>query len=135
MAIEPHLWTQSLSSAVAWYRDVLGFEPSAWFPDESAPTWCQMRRGDVSLMIAAPPDPDQLADHQQYLRAVAPRLAAGGGPLSLYLHVDDVDAVHTSALAAGADIVEDIWDAWWGGRQFSVADPDGIWWTVFQASS
>ena len=134
MTIEPHLWTASLPASVAWYREVLGFTPSAWFPDEEAPTWCRLRRGDVWLMVAVVPDPTGLADNQQYLAALGPRLAAGGGAVSMYLHVDDVDAVHAAAIAAGAEVIEDVWDAWWGGRQFTVRDPDGNWWTVFQSS-
>ncbi len=34
----------------------------------------------------------------------------------------------------GASVIEDIWDAWWGGRQFSLQDPDGTWWTAFEPS-
>ena len=57
-----------------------------------------------------------------------------GGPLSLYLHTGDADAAYAAAVGAGAEVIEEIWDAWWGGRQFTVADPDGNWWTVFQPS-
>ncbi|MCB2223801.1 MAG: VOC family protein [Actinobacteria bacterium] len=130
--IEPHLWTADLGPMVAWYRDALGFQVEAWFPDEDAPTWCRMTRGDAALMIAVAPDPDALAPHQGYLAPVADRVAGPGGPLSLYLRVPSADDVYAGATAAGAKVIEDIWDAWWGGRQFTTADPDGNWWTVFQ---
>jgi len=132
--IEPHLWTLDFARAVEWYQAVLGFAVNAWFPDEEKPTWAQLQRGDAELMIAVAPDPADLAPHQGYLEPVAARVG-GGGPLSLYLTVDDADAVYADATAAGAEIVEDIWDAWWGGRQFTVADPDGNWWTVFRPSA
>jgi len=41
------------------------------------------------------------------------------------LHVEDVDAYHNRVVASGASIIEPIWDAPWGLRQFSLTDPDG----------
>ena len=55
-----------------------------------------------------------------------------GGPVAYYLRVDDVDAHHEQAVAMDAVIVESPWDAWWGLRQYSLADPEGNWWTVNQ---
>jgi uncharacterized glyoxalase superfamily protein PhnB len=132
--IEPHLWTATFGPMVNWYRNVLGFEVAAWYPDEQTATWCRLRRGEAALMIAAIPDPAGLAPNQGYLAEIPDRVAGAGGPVSLYLHVDDADAVHRSARDAGADVVEEIWDAWWGGRQFTLADPDGNWWTVFRST-
>ncbi len=130
--IEPHIWVRDFASSVAWYRTVLGFEPAAWYPDEATATWCQLRRGDVQLMLAALPDPASIAPHQDYLHRLADRAAGPAGAVSLYLHVDDADAAYASVLAEGVRPVEPIWNAWWGGRQFTVADPDGHWWTLFQ---
>ena len=132
--IEPHLWTEDFSEMVAWYQSVLGFEVVAWFPDEDSATWCQLRRGDVELMIAVAPDPDTLSPGQGYLAMARDRVRAGGGAMSLYLRTPDADSAHQRAAEAGASVIEEIWDAWWGGRQFTVADPDGNWWTVFQPS-
>lgn len=134
VSIEPHLWVSDLSASIGWYRDVLGFDVTDWFPDEDGATWCQMRHGEASIMLAVVPDRSKLADHQLHLGWLPERIEGPGGPLALYLHVGDADARHTAAATAGAEMVEEIWDAWWGGRQFTVADPDGHWWTVFQAS-
>lgn len=126
--IEPHLWVGDLPRSIEWYRAVLGFEVAQWYPDEQAPTWCQMVRGEAAIMLAASPEPTG------YLTAVPERMDGPAGAVSLYLHVDDADAVHDRAVTAGAAPIEPIWDAWWGGRQFTVEDPDGNWWTVFQAT-
>lgn len=112
---------------------MVGFEPRQWFPSETAPTWCQLGYGEVSLMIAVTPDPDALTDDQRYLGEVASRVGSGG-PISLYLHVQDADAVFRRVINAGLMPIEDLWDPWWGGRQFSIADPDGTWWTIFEGS-
>lgn len=131
MAIEPHLWTNDFQRSVDWYLAV-GFEAVQWFPSEEAPTWCQLSFGDASVMVAVTPDPTGLADNQQYLGQVTDRVGKGG-PVSLYLHVEDADAVFRTVTGNGLMPIEDLWDAWWGGRQFSIADPDGNWWTVFQS--
>lgn len=130
--IEPHIWVTDLSRSISWYRDALGFEVTSWFPDEDGATWCQMQRGEASIMLAVVPEPSSLTAHQRYLADVTKRMDGPGGPMSLYLHVAGADEVHAAAEAAGARVIEDIWDAWWGGRQFSVQDPDGTWWTVFE---
>lgn len=134
MPIEPHLWADDLMAAVAWYRTVLGFAEVARNPQDD-PTWFELARGDARLMVAITPDERQAQGNQSYLAAVRERMDGPGGPVSLYLHVDDVDAVWAAATAVGADVREEIWDAWWGGRQFTVADPAGTWWTVFQSSN
>jgi predicted enzyme related to lactoylglutathione lyase len=41
------------------------------------------------------------------------------------IEVDDVDAVHERAVAAGAEIVYPITDEEWGLRRFFVRDPNG----------
>ena len=133
-SIEPHLWASDFRAAIAWYRRTLGFEAVAWSPDEETANWCQMRHGEASIMIAAVPDPAALPAGQGYLGGIAERVAGPGGPMSLYLRVDDADGLFAMAQESGAEIIEQIWDAWWGGRQFTVADPDGNWWTAFQSS-
>ena len=38
---------------------------------------------------------------------------------------DQWNALYDRIAAAGADVIEPIWDAPWGLRQFSIVDPDG----------
>jgi uncharacterized glyoxalase superfamily protein PhnB len=128
-SIEPHLWVRDLEAAKAWY-EALGFEERQRNPQED-PNWFQLGLGEVTLMITV--TPSDVASNQHYLTEVAHRVGAGGA-VSLYLHVDDADALYERARAAGITPIEEIWDPWWGGRQFSIEDPDGNWWTVYQAS-
>lgn len=127
--IEPHLWVTDVPRSIAWYGH-LGFEVAATFPDAANPTWVQIRRGAAAAMLAAVP-----AGADGYVGEVPARLSGDGGAISLYLHVDEVDRLHDTARAGGLAIIEPLWDAWWGGRQFTVSDPDGHWWTVFEASA
>lgn len=128
--IQPHLWADDLEASISWHRDVLGFAIANSYPEDE-PTWVEMKRGGDAIMIAV--RPTELAPNQQFLATVANR--SDGGAIALYLHVDSADQVYASAVEAGADLVEDIWDAWWGGRQFSVTGPNNIMWTVFESRS
>lgn len=55
--------------------------------------------------------------------AVAPAPETGWG--RAIFHVDDVDAVHAAAVAAGLDPEFSPRDARWGERYFHIRDPDG----------
>jgi PhnB protein len=55
--------------------------------------------------------------------------AFGGSPASLWLYVENSDALFTRAVSAGAKIEMPIADQFWGDRAGAVADPAGYsWW-------
>ncbi len=54
----------------------------------------------------------------------------GGSPVSLYLHVDDVDAFVKQAVDGGARLTERVTDQFYGDRRGAVADPFGYTWSV-----
>ena len=129
-ALEPHIWADDLAAARRFYEEALGFTVAQSFPPD-APTWFQLARGTTRLMLATMPE--KTDGPLEYLARVRER--RGGGAVSLYLHVDDAEAEHERAVAAGAEVLEPLWGPWWGGRQFTVADPDGNWWTVYEAGA
>jgi uncharacterized glyoxalase superfamily protein PhnB len=47
-----------------------------------------------------------------------------------YLVVDDPDARHARAVAAGAEVVQELVDQPYGSREFAVRDPDGNIWSL-----
>ncbi|MGI8715744.1 MAG: VOC family protein [Solirubrobacteraceae bacterium] len=49
--------------------------------------------------------------------------------VSLYVVVDDPDAHHQAAGAAGADVVRPLADMDYGSREYSVRDPEGNLWS------
>jgi uncharacterized glyoxalase superfamily protein PhnB len=51
------------------------------------------------------------------------------GPVLLYVVVDDPDALHDRAAAAGADIVTGLTDQDYGSREFAARDPQGNVWS------
>jgi uncharacterized glyoxalase superfamily protein PhnB len=57
------------------------------------------------------------------------KIAQPPGSLSIYVVVDDPDAVHDRAAAAGADVVMPLTDQDYGSRDFAVRDPEGNLWS------
>lgn len=51
-----------------------------------------------------------------------------GGPCTLYLAVEDPDAHHELAVAAGAEIVMPLTDQPYGSREYAASDPEGNRW-------
>ena len=54
----------------------------------------------------------------------------GGTSVSIHLHVDDADAMIARALEAGAQLVRDAKDQFYGERSGSVRDPFGHEWLI-----
>jgi len=100
-------------TAVAFYRDTLGFEQvGGWdrSPDDKG-VLLAAASGIVELL--------QLPAGQQYVEPAG---------ISLYIEVDDVDALHGRLADLAASPPE---DRPWGQRQLSVVDPDGVRVTFF----
>lgn len=131
-ALQVHLWASELPRAVDWYRETLGFEIEARYPADE-PSFFILRRDQVAVMLGRVPAPEAIAPNQTYMHEVRDRMGHGG-PVAFYLVVDDVDAAHDLALEVGAEVIEEIWDPWWGGRQFTLRGPDDVWWTVTSGS-
>jgi uncharacterized glyoxalase superfamily protein PhnB len=57
------------------------------------------------------------------------RLAWPAGVGAVYVIVDDPDAHHRRAVAAGAEIVQPLKDEDYGSRGYTTRDPEGVLWT------
>jgi uncharacterized glyoxalase superfamily protein PhnB len=58
-----------------------------------------------------------------------PDAPASSGELGIYVAVDDVDAHHERAVAAGAEIVRELGDTEYGSREYGARDSEGnSWW-------
>jgi len=126
MAIQIHYWSDDVERLLAHYVDALSFELVFRQPDDGQANFCILKLGDAQIMIAETPSAEMAAGRNdgRLLESMIPR-AGKPGAISAYIGVEDVDAHHEELAASGADIIEPIWDAPWGLRQFSVLDPDG----------
>jgi len=57
-------------------------------------------------------------------------LTLGGSPVSIRLYVDDADALVAQAVSAGARLVSQVVDQFYGERSGEVTDPFGYSWTI-----
>ena len=51
------------------------------------------------------------------------------GPCAIYVTVDDPDAHHAQAVAAGSEVVYPLTDQDYGSRDYAVRDPEGFVWS------
>ncbi len=109
------LFVADVAKAVAFYRDVLGFEVlSGW--GEYVP----VRLGSVTLGLG--PIDGLSAEH--YFRPEIERQRRGLGA-EIVIEVPDVLALHERVAASGYPISTELKDRPWGLTDFRLSDPDG----------
>jgi len=96
---------RDVAASLAFYVDRLGF--SVQFRMGEPPTYAIIERDTVSLHLMP-----------------ASQDAAGLGTSSIYVYVDNVDAVHAGLVAMGCPIEIAPEDFSYGMRETSVRDPD-----------
>ncbi|MEX1254469.1 MAG: VOC family protein [Dehalococcoidia bacterium] len=109
--VAPEFFVRDIGASVAFYLR-LGFAALRQEPD-----FAVMALGDAHVLLAD----ERLAGGQ--LRDAS---AVRGAGVNIRIMVEDVDAMHRLATAAGASIVHDIADRSYGLRDFIMADPDGF---------
>src|SRR6202040_807615 len=80
----------------------------------------EIRIGNTNIMLA-----DEFPDYG----AVSAE-TLGGSPVKIHLQVDDVDAMATRAIAAGAKVLRPVEDQFYGERSGQFADPFGLTWVI-----
>ena len=107
--IFPGLRYRDERAAMDWLARAFGFERHALFTDDDgAVVHAEMRLGPGIVMLGA-----------------APECAEG---FNIYVYVEDVDAHHARARAAGAEIVRALADTSYGSREYGARDLDGHHW-------
>ena len=106
----PILSTPDLARALGFYEDLLGGRVTYRFPDEGDAHYVGLELGSSHLGIGADPELDAEIGDQRF---------------SLWVYVDDCDAIVETSRAAGLTVLEEPADQPWGERVARVADPDG----------
>ena len=99
--MRPNLPVRDVPTAIAFYRDTLGFEVKAEFPDGS---FALLESGVAQLALVRHESPQ---------------------PQGAYLYVTGVEDLLASCTAAGYTINYPLTLEPWGLRNFTVLDPDG----------
>lgn len=106
---------------IDWLGNAFGFTVHAQYADETGIIQhAQLALGSSMIMLGTVRD-------DAYGRMVGEPGQNGGK--SVYVAVDDADALYARAKAAGAQILEEPTDRDYGGREFICADPEGNVWS------
>ena len=107
--------------ALAFYRDKLGLEVRNDVANE----------GSRWITIGSPNQPDVAIVLTNYVNGgpgdndALNALLAKGALNGVHFHTDDVDGTFERVREAGAEIVQEPTDQFWGTRDFAVRDPSG----------
>jgi len=121
--ITPQLTLESAAQTIDWYKKALGAEETqrATGPDGKI-MHAELRIGDSKFMV-----------NDAMMGGKGPK-SLGGSPTSIWLYVEDCDALYNRAMAAGAKPLDGpmgkMSDQFWGDRAGSIRDPEGYMWTI-----
>jgi PhnB protein len=121
--VTPQLTLDDAAAAIEWYKKGLGAEEvsRATGPDGKI-MHAEIRIGNSLLML-----------NDAMMGGKGP-LARGGSPMSLWVYVEDCDALFNRALKAGAKSssgpMGQMADQFWGDRCGTLTDPHGYQWTI-----
>src|ERR1051325_5153563 len=119
--LTPYLAVEEASEAIAYYKRAFGAHETMRMPGPDGKiAHAEIRIGD-SLIMLSDPFPQS---------TVRPPGEVGGTTASVFMYVDDVDAVVKQAVDAGATVTMEVADQFWGDRFGTVADPFGHVWAI-----
>ena len=104
---------------VEWLCETIGFTVKARYPETDEIAHAELAFGSAMIMLGATRDDD-------YGKIVGGPGSNGGK--SLYIAVDDVDALFERVKASGAAIEQGLIDRDYGSREFICRDPEGNIW-------
>jgi uncharacterized glyoxalase superfamily protein PhnB len=119
--IFPALRYRDAPAAIAWLGAACGFAERLVVPGPDGTIGhAELGLGPGTVMLGTAGD-DELGPD-------APR-DSGAASVGLYVYVDDVDAHHARAVAAGAEVARALEDTDYGSREYTVRDPEGHLWS------
>ena len=117
--ITPGLTLDNAAQTIEWYKKAFGAEEIGRHlgPDGKI-MHAELKIGDSRIMM-----------NDVMPGAKGPK-AHGGSPASLWLYVENSDALFNRAVAAGGNVQMPLADQFWGDRGGAVADPEGYTWWI-----
>ena len=112
--VTPMIHVPDVAATAAWYAR-LGFTVESTASDGAETVWAKLTLGDSAVMLNCGGRP---AEHDRR-------------DVDLYVGVDDV-ADWRARLPEGIEIIQDLYDAYHGMREFIVRDMNGFWITFGQ---
>lgn len=120
-AITPYLLYEDVGAALDFLARAFGFEERLRYTgSQGYVNHAEMRLGEGTIFLGDP------GDHYRNPKRL------GQETVGVYVEVDDVDAHHERARAAGAEILEEPADQEYGHRRFTARDQEGHHWFFAQ---
>ena len=120
-SLQIYLAVEDAAKAIDFYKEAFGAEETIRMPGpDGKVAHAELQIGDSKLMLS---DPFPQSN-------VRPPSERGGSTASVFMYVDDVDATFAQAQEAGASVVSELEDMFWGDRFGTVADPFGHVWAM-----
>lgn len=117
----PYLRTANATRAIDFYVRVFGAKEKFRLVEPSGRVGhAELDLGNVTLMLS-----DEFPEYG--IRGPA---AVGGTTVSIHLHVDDADALIRKAVEAGAELVREPQNHFYGERSGTIRDPFGHEWLI-----
>jgi PhnB protein len=119
--VTPYLKIKGAADALAFYKKALGATERMCMNGPGGKVMhAEIEIGDSVLMLS-----DEFPDHG----CRGPQ-TLGGTTVGIHLYVQDADAVFNQAVAAGAKVLRQVQDQFYGDRCGTVVDPFGHEWTI-----
>jgi len=117
--ITPTLTLDDAAKTIEWYKQALGAEEiSRSLGPDGKVMHAEIKIGDSLVMMN-----DVMVGQR------GPQ-SLGGSPASLWVFVEDSDALFNRAVSAGATVQMPLENQFWGDRAGAVADPAGYTWWI-----
>jgi PhnB protein len=119
--VSPYLTIDGASAAIDFYTNVFGAKERMRMPDPSGKIGhAELELGDSLIM---------LSDEYPEMSGPSPK-SVGGTPVTIFVYVEDVDAVYDRAVKAGAKALQPVENKFYGDRAGQFEDPFGHRWSV-----
>jgi uncharacterized glyoxalase superfamily protein PhnB len=116
-SIYPTLKYEDAHAAIDFLERAFGFEKHAVFEGESGNVaHAELKLGEEYVMLGSTSEGEE-------------RFNQSAGRTSVYVVVDDPDALHDRAKEVGATIERELTDQDYGSREFTARDPEGNLWS------
>ena len=120
-SLTPYLVCKGAAKAIEFYAKAFGAEETVRMPGpDGSIAHAEVKIGNSMLM---------LSDENKERGQLSPE-SIGGSPCSIMFYADDVDAVFSRAVAAGAKAEMPPADMFWGDRMGNIVDPFGHKWAI-----
>lgn len=118
--IYPTLRYRDAEAMIRWLKDIFGFTERVVYRSDGVVRHAELAYGSSILMLGQSRD-------DEYGRLIGD--ISGRRTDSIYVAVNDPDALHAKAKAAGARIEMELHNTDYGSRDFACRDPEGNLWS------